>query len=213
MDDFFWSSVIKSVTEKGQTGPIRSMLMIFPSPLPDREKRGNQGECLPDFAEVYENHAQAVYYLVLRWLGDSAKAEDATHDVFLKAFRHLKDFRRESEIRTWLYRIAVNHCKNLRSAWHQRHVTLTLDGCFDEGSAIDPSTPLRMAEARDLGLSIQQTLDTLPEEYRLLLLLVADEELSYGEIGILTGQSCDAVRGKLHRARRAFAGAFRKLTT
>ena len=48
------------------------------------------------------------------------------------------------------------------------------------------------------------------EEYRLLLLLVADQDLSYDEIGHLTDQSADAVRGKLHRARKAFAAIFRK---
>jgi DNA-directed RNA polymerase specialized sigma24 family protein len=50
----------------------------------------------------------------------------------------------------------------------------------------------------------------LPEEYRLLLLLVADQQLSYEEIGELTEQTADAVRGKLHRARKAFAAAFQK---
>ena len=53
-------------------------------------------------------------------------------------------------------------------------------------------------------------LDGLPAEYRLLLLLVADEQLSYEQVGELTQQSADAVRGKLHRARRAFAAAFAK---
>ena len=69
---------------------------------------------------------------------------------------------------------------------------------------------LRVLETKELGERIQSTLDRLPEEYRLLLLLVADEKMSYGEIGELTGQSADAVRGKLHRARKAFAGIFRE---
>lgn len=183
-------------------------------PPPDRggevPERGR--ETLPDFTAIYETHAKAVYYLVLRWLGDASKAEDATHDVFLKAFRHLADFRRESEIRTWLYRIAINHCKNLRSTWHQRNVSLTRNGEFADTAAIDSSTPLQVAEARDLGRGIQQTLDALPEEYRLLLLCVADEEMSYDEIALLTGQSSDAVRGKLYRARKAFAAAFKQDT-
>ncbi|MES2475928.1 MAG: RNA polymerase sigma factor [Verrucomicrobiota bacterium] len=169
-------------------------------------------EPLPDFGEIYETHAKAVFYLVLRWLGDAAKAEDATHDVFLKAFRHLGEFRRESEIRTWLYRIAINHCKNLRSTWHQRNVMLTQTGEFADGAAVETSTPLRVAEAKDLGRGIQQALDSLSEEYRILLLCVADAEMSYDEIAILTDQSSDAVRGKLYRARKAFAAAFHKTT-
>lgn len=185
----------------------------FPATFPSHDPCGDRPErnsgTLPDFAVIYETHAKAIYYLVLRWLGDASKAEDATHDVFLKAFRNLADFRRESEIRTWLYRIAINHCKNLRSTWHQRNVTLTQTGEFAEGAAFDSATPLRVAEAKDLGRGIQQALDALPEEYRILLLCVADEEMSYDEIALLTGQSSDAVRGKLYRARKAFSRAFK----
>jgi RNA polymerase sigma-70 factor (ECF subfamily) len=70
--------------------------------------------------------------------------------------------------------------------------------------------PLRVLETKELGQRIQQTLEKLSEEYRLLLLLVADQEMSYDEIGKLTDQSADAVRGKLHRARKSFAALFRK---
>jgi RNA polymerase sigma-70 factor, ECF subfamily len=69
---------------------------------------------------------------------------------------------------------------------------------------------LRVLEVKELGHRIQKTLDALPEEYRLLLLLIADEELSYDEIASLTGQSADAVRGKLYRARKAFGQHFQQ---
>jgi RNA polymerase sigma-70 factor (ECF subfamily) len=65
-------------------------------------------------------------------------------------------------------------------------------------------------ETKELGEQIQKALDALPDEYRLLLLLIADEQLSYEEVGALTEQSADAVRGKLHRARKAFAAIFKK---
>ena len=71
-------------------------------------------------------------------------------------------------------------------------------------------SPFHVLETKELGQRIQQALDGLPGEYRLLLLLVADEQLSYEEVGALTGQSPDAVRGKLHRARKAFAVLFQK---
>ena len=71
-------------------------------------------------------------------------------------------------------------------------------------------SPLRVLETKELGQRIQKGLDGLPEEYRLLLLLVADQELTYEQVGALTNQSADAVRGKLHRARKAFAVLFQK---
>ncbi len=163
-----------------------------------------------DFAALYEAHSRAVYYLALRFLGDPTRAEDVTHDVFLKAFRKLDQFRGDSSSRTWLYRITINHCQNLRQSWHSRHVFSNADETVMEIGGVHADSPLKVLETKELGQRIQKTLDTLPEEYRLLLLLVADEELSYDEIAALTDQTTDAVRGKLHRARKTFAQLFQK---
>ena len=164
----------------------------------------------PEFARLYDEHSRAIFYLTLRFLGDPQRAEDATHDVFLKAFRRLDQFRGEASVRTWLYRIAINHCQNLSQSWHQRNVHAGSDDLVFETTAAKTDSPLRVLETKELGQRIQKTLDALSEEYRLLLLLVADEELSYEEIATLVGQSPDAVRGKLHRARKAFAAHFEK---
>lgn len=163
-----------------------------------------------EFAAVYQEHSQAIFYLTLRFLGDTEKAEDATHDVFLKAFRHFEQFRGQSTVRTWLYRIAINHCRNLQQTWQSRHIFSNADEAVWEGAVAKTDSPLRVLETKELGQRIQKTLDALPEEYRLLLLLVADEELSYEQIGALTDQTADAIRGKLHRARKAFAAHFQK---
>lgn len=163
-----------------------------------------------DFASLYVTHSRAIFYLALRMLGDHARAEDAVHDVFIKAYRNMAGFRHASEIRTWLYRIAINHCQNLLQRWHQRNVVSTGDALSLEDATQPEASPLRICEVKELGQRIQRTLDMLPEEYRLLLLLVADEELSYEQAATLTEQTADAVRGKLHRARKAFATAFAK---
>ncbi len=161
-----------------------------------------------EIASLYQEHSRQIFYLTLRFLGDPQKAEDATHDVFLKAFRKLDQFRHEASARTWLYRIAINHCQNLNQSWHNRHVHATADDALWENTAAKTDSPLRVLETKELGQRIQKTLDSLSEEYRLLLLLVADQELSYEEIAALVGQSADAVRGKLHRARKIFAARF-----
>ena len=79
------------------------------------------------------------------------------------------------------------------------------DASFWEHTAVSNDNPLRVLEVKELGQQSQRALDMLTQEYKLLLLLVADEHLSYEEVATLTGQSVDAVRGKLHRARKAFA--------
>ncbi len=164
----------------------------------------------PEFGRIYEEHSRHIYYLALRFLGDPTQAEDATHDVFLKAYRKLGEFRGDSAMRTWLYRITINHCKNLLQTWHQRNMVSNADNGIWEGAVAGTENPLRVLEIKELGQRIQKTLAALPEEYRLLLLLVADERMSYDEIAVLTEQSADAVRGKLHRARKAFIAHFHK---
>jgi RNA polymerase sigma-70 factor (ECF subfamily) len=84
------------------------------------------------------------------------------------------------------------------------------DDTLFENAATKTDSPLRALETKELGQRIQTALDRLPPEYRLILLLVADEQLSYEQVGTLTNQSSDAIRGKLHRARKAFALHFQQ---
>lgn len=181
-------------------------------PIVEQEREGQPHFALAsaEFAELYETHSRAIYYLALRFLGDPHKAEDATHDVFLKAYRKWNEFRGEASWRTWLYRITINHCHNLRQSWNSRNLITNADDAVWENAAAQTDSPLRVLETKELGERIQKALEGLSEEYRLLLLLVADEQLSYERIAALTDQTPDAVRGKLHRARKAFAVLFEK---
>jgi RNA polymerase sigma-70 factor (ECF subfamily) len=182
------------------TEPVQSNRSLVQARVLDR----------PDYASLYADHSRAVYYVALRFLGNPTQAEDVTHDVFLKAFRKLGDFRGEACVRTWLYRITLNHCQNIIRSWHHRHIVSEEPDPAWERPANPEDNPLRVLETKELGQRIQKTLDTLPGEYRLLLLLVADEKMSYEAVAELTHQTADAVRGKLHRARKAFAAFFPK---
>lgn len=164
----------------------------------------------PEFAEFFQAHSRQIFYLCLRMLGDPTKAEDATHDVFLKAWRKLDQFRGESSWRTWIYRIAINHCRNLQQTWAERNIHAASDDAVMESAVSDGASPFRVLELKELGGRIEQAMEKLSPEYRLLLLLIADEEMSYAQVAELIEQSTDAVRGKLHRARKAFAIEFQK---
>ncbi|HEY1490125.1 MAG TPA: RNA polymerase sigma factor [Verrucomicrobiae bacterium] len=185
---------------------------LMNEPMAEREspEQPQAGWASTEFADLYAEHSRAIFYLALRFLSDPQKAEDATHDVFLKAFRKMDQFRGEASWRTWLYRIAINHCRNLQQSWNERHMFSNADEAVWENAVAQSDSPLRVLETKELGERIQKALDGLPDEYRLLLLLIADEQLSYEEVGALTEQSADAVRGKLHRARKAFAALFKK---
>jgi len=202
------SAFVSDVTRRAKAVPVSPS-----NPAPQEEPASAGGRpkwASPEFGEIYEAHSRQIYYLALRFLGDPTQAEEATHDVFLKAYRKLSEFRGDSAMRTWLYRITINHCKNLLQTWHQRNMVNNADDAIWEGAVASTENPLRVLEVKELGQRIQKTLAALPEEYRLLLLLVADERLSYDEMAALTEQSADAVRGKLHRARKAFIAHFHK---
>ena len=188
---------VESVVDK----PVEQELPVPPPDLASEE-----------FGALYREHSREIYYLTLRLLGNAQRAEDATHDVFLRAFRKWNEFRHEASPRVWLYRIAINSCSNIRQSWHNRHIFPSEDESLEANAPAVTASPLRVLEIKELGDRIQKALDGLPEEYRLLLLLVADEELGYAEVATLTDQTADAVRGKLHRARKAFTLLFNKDT-
>src|ERR1017187_4895318 len=133
-------------------------------PVAERESSAGlqTGLAASEFADLYTGNSHAVYYLALRMLGDVQKAEDATHDVFLKAFRKMDQFRGESSYRTWLYRIAINHCRNLQQTWHNRHILSNADESVWENAVAKTDSPLRVLETKELGQRIQKTLDRLP---------------------------------------------------
>src|SRR6266511_1668923 len=180
----------------GRAGKLTSP----PAPAPSSSEAGPRSRQRaawesPEFGAMYEEYSRPIYYLALRFLSDPTQAEDATHDVFLKAYRKLGEFRGEAALRTWLYRITINHCRNLLQTWHRRNMVTNADDSVWETTVSATDNPLRVLEIKELGQRIQRTLDALSDEYRLLLLLVADEKLSYNEIATLTEQTADAVRG------------------
>ena len=81
--------------------------------LRDRDERA--------FRELVEAHRDRVYNITFRMLGNRAEAEDVAQEVFIAVFKTIQDFRAESKFSTWLYRVAVNHCKNRIKYLARRH--------------------------------------------------------------------------------------------
>lgn len=158
-----------------------------------------------------------VYGLVFRMLGSAQDAEDVAQEVFVTVFKSIDNFRGDSRLGTWIYRIAINHCKNrikyLRRRAHR--ATSELDEQAEHalfhatpGGAAQHST-LGQAEARpdealegvQLETIVQRAIEMLDEEQRSLLILRDVEELSYDEIVEITGLPEGTVKSRLHRAR------------
>jgi RNA polymerase sigma-70 factor (ECF subfamily) len=162
------------------------------------------------FNEIVHLHGDKVFSLVYRMIGNRAEAEDLAQEVFVTVFKTVDTFRGESKFSTWLLRIAANHCKNRIKYLARRR---TDGGSFDEmaeehladaGGApthghID--APDVLLEAAEMERLMQAAIATLDEEHRLLIVLRDVEDLSYEEIGEVTGLADGTVKSRLHRAR------------
>jgi RNA polymerase sigma-70 factor, ECF subfamily len=160
------------------------------------------------FSAFVLRYQERVFRLLLRMLGDRAEAEDLAQEVFISIFKAIEGFRGDSQLSTWVYRVAANHSRNRIKYLARRRRQLT-DG-YDEqteeqalGSISQARSegPDQLMEARQTEHLLQQGLLSLDEEQRELIVLREVEHLSYEEIMAITGLPEGTVKSRLHRAR------------
>ena len=165
----------------------------------------------PDFADIVADNYQRVYNVIYRLLDDRDEAADLAQDTFVNACRAYDNFRHESQVYTWLYRIAVNLTKNRleRRARQQLAEGLSIDSpvgaeeelCLQiEDFSAEPERAAQNAELRHM-LARQVTL--LPSDHKEVVILRDYQGLSYEEIAEVLGCSVQAVKSRLFRARSA----------
>lgn len=169
------------------------------------------------FNELVLRHQGPVYRLLARMLGDEAEAQDVAQEVFVSVFKSIGDFRGDSALATWLYRIAMNHGKNRIKylARRARDAQRPIDERTETHAAIAidsrPALPDQIVEGDQAERHVQQAFAELDEDQRLLLALRDIEDLSYEEIRTMTGLPIGTVKSKLHRARLALHQRFLEL--
>ncbi|MFA6356867.1 MAG: sigma-70 family RNA polymerase sigma factor [Candidatus Omnitrophota bacterium] len=152
-----------------------------------------------NFDELVLEHKDKVFNLCYRFLGNYEEADDCAQETFVKVYRSLKDFRRESSVSTWIYRIAVNTCKNrVASAQYRRSRNMVqLDEIGDE-----KLSPAKEADRSEKGELIQEAIDSLPHDQKSVVILRDVEGLSYEDIAAATGLNLGTMKSKLSRARQ-----------
>jgi RNA polymerase sigma-70 factor (ECF subfamily) len=155
------------------------------------------------FAEVYREYESTVYNLALRMAGDPFDAADLTQDAFLRIHRHLGKFRGRSSLKTWIFRVALNHCRSRLG--RRRLPTRSLEP--EEGELApqipDPRrTPEERALARDEGRRVAAALARIPIQFREAVVLRDLQELTYEEIAEVLGVRIGTVRSRIARGRR-----------
>jgi RNA polymerase sigma-70 factor (ECF subfamily) len=153
-----------------------------------------------DLEGLVGEYADRVYAIALRITGSPEEAEDATQDVFLSAFRHRDRFRSESNVGTWLYRIAVNAA--LQIVRKRRPVEPLEETGYARAWVPDWSAELfQRLELGELRATIEQGIALLPEEARVALVLRDVEQFSTAETAAILELSEAALKSRLHRAR------------
>jgi RNA polymerase sigma-70 factor, ECF subfamily len=160
--------------------------------------------CVRDFS----GHLLAV---ARRILSHEEDARDAVQDAFLSAFKGINQFKGESQLGTWLHRIAVNAALG-RMRIRQRRPEKSIESLlphFGEGEhQIDPpvqwkATPDTMAQSQETRQLVQRCIGQLPESYRIVLVLRDIEGLTTEESAKALGTSTAVIKTRLHRARQA----------
>lgn len=166
------------------------------------------------FARLVELHEGLVYNLAARLLGDAEEARDLSQDVFLQVYRTLGHFRGQSLLRTWIYRIVVNQCRNRQRFWRRRRRdrSLALDelGAAEAAQLVGATrddSPYEALRRRERGLRVQAALLRVSFEHRAVLVLKEVEELSCDEIATALGLAEGTVKSRLARARHALRAA------
>jgi RNA polymerase sigma-70 factor (ECF subfamily) len=155
------------------------------------------------FEEILLRHQDKIYNLCRRMLGNSHDAEDATQDVFLKAYQNINKFKPEASLYTWLFRIAVNTCIDYkREPFFESLFKSSKEGdVFVVDSPTGSPSPDRLYESKQISDAIQLTLSRLPVKLRAVIVLKEIEGLSYEEIAEVLDVSIGTVKSRISRAR------------
>jgi RNA polymerase sigma-70 factor (ECF subfamily) len=162
------------------------------------------------YEQLIERFQTPVYNLAYRLLNDQADASDVAQEVFLKIFRNVGNFRGDSSLRTWVYRIAVNESHN-RRRWlfrHRRGETGIEDTFDDSASREKPlmdagETPYDFTMNREAQVLLEEALAEINPVFRAALVLREVEDMSYEEIADILEVSIGTVKSRIVRGREA----------
>ncbi len=171
-----------------------------------RAINAGQFDRFPDLVKRYE---QKLYNFSLRMCRDAADAEDTVQETFINVFRYLKNFRYETKFKNWLYRVAASTCiKKRRRSKFAPQRELSLDEFYPQSyTEVQHQVPdwaqmpLDKLLSNELLDKINEAIFTLPEKYRLVIVLRDIEGFSTAETAQILNLSDANVKVRLHRAR------------
>lgn len=160
---------------------------------------------MPAFEELYQQHSTRLFNLAWRMCGTRSDAEDLLQEIFLLAYRKLPDFRGESSVGTWLYRLAMNRClDHLKSRQTRANGATT---SLDEEHTAMPVSGQPRSHGVISKVDLERAIARLPEGARAAFVLHDVEGFQHGEVAAILGISEGTSKSQVHKARlrlRAF---------
>lgn len=175
------------------------------SEIIDKLKQGNEAA----FKKLVDGHRQMVVNTCFGLLHNIDDAEDLAQDVFIEVFRSVENFRADSKISTWLYRIAVNRSLNFIRDNKKRKWFQSFDDAVESKketlnllAAGYSDNPESGTENSQRALILHEAIDSLPENQRVAFTLNKYEDLAYKEISEVMNLSVSSVESLIHRAKK-----------
>ncbi|MFC7785244.1 sigma-70 family RNA polymerase sigma factor [Rossellomorea sp. GCM10028870] len=150
--------------------------------------------------EVVDQYGEDVWKLVFSYVRHEQAADDLTQEIFIKIYKKMDTFSGHSTLRTWIWRVAINHCKDFLNSWYKRKVFPEEDHHFQmmsSGSTVEGDV-IQRNEDRELGKAVFG----LPLKYREIIYLHYYADRSLKEVSILLNVKENTVKTRLRRAKQ-----------
>jgi RNA polymerase sigma-70 factor, ECF subfamily len=172
----------------------------------------NQNEAFPDTSrdlileKAMREYGNDVYYIVYSYVKDHCLAEDLTQEVFVKFYNKMDTFREESSLKTWIVRMAINHCKDYLRRWDTRMISFT--NTINEVVKGKFGTPEQTLIQKETNSDLIQKLLSLPVKYREIIFLFYFEEMKLAEIAECMNLNINTVKTRLAKGRKLLGAAY-----
>jgi RNA polymerase sigma factor (sigma-70 family) len=149
------------------------------------------------FNMLVRTYQQKVYWHIRKMVIDHDDADDVTQEVFIKVYKNIESFREDSQLYTWIYRIATNECLSFLQRKKRRFflpigdVAKELMGKLDSASHISGD---------EIQLKLQKALLTLPDKQRMVFNMKYFDDMTYEDISEITNTSVGALKASFHHA-------------
>ena len=172
----------------------------------ERLKRGEAAA----FEELVSERSGEIYGLLFRLTENSEEARDLTQETFLRAFQNIGRFRGDADLKTWIYRIAINQARNRWRWWRRRRrdSTVSLDATGQSGQTLmatlaeSSQNPEQQTLAHERELALRSALQRLGRAYQETVILRDIEGFTYEEIATTLGINVGTVKSRLARGRQ-----------